>query len=48
MGVGAFTIPFVADFFALQLPAATEVAPIVIGCLGGAMAVVLAVRTGAP
>jgi cation-transporting ATPase E len=44
LAVGAFTIPFVADFFALEIPSAKEVVPILVGCLGGSALVVLAAR----
>ena len=35
MGIGAFGIPFVADFFMLEVPAADQVLPIVLGIVGG-------------
>jgi len=44
MGVGAFTIPFVADFFELQIPSAAEALPIAVGCAVGGALIVLAVR----
>jgi cation-transporting P-type ATPase E len=43
MGVGAFTIPFVADFFSLQVPSGKEFVPIVLGVAVGGVAIVLGV-----
>jgi cation-transporting P-type ATPase E len=43
MGVGAFAVPFVADFFALAIPTAEELAVIAAGAGIGAVAIVLAV-----
>ncbi len=44
MGVAAFTIPFVADFFALQIPSAEQSLPVLAGTIGGGVGVVLVVR----
>jgi cation-transporting ATPase E len=44
LGIGAFTIPFVADFFSLEIPSGEEAMVIGIGVLVGAAAVVLSVR----
>jgi cation-transporting P-type ATPase E len=44
MAVGAFLIPFVADFFSLQIPSARQFVPILAGALAGAVGVVLVAR----
>jgi cation-transporting ATPase E len=44
LGVAAFTIPFVADFFSLQLPAADHAAVIGVGLAAGGVAIVAAAR----
>ena len=44
MAIGAFTIPFVADFFSLQVPAADEAVAIAVGIAAGTAGVVLAAR----
>jgi cation-transporting P-type ATPase E len=44
MGVGAFTIPFVADFFSLQVPSGKEALAIGAGIVVGGAAVVASVR----
>ena len=44
MGVGAFTMPLVADFFSLQIPSATEFLPVIVGAIGGGVAVMLVAR----
>ncbi len=44
LAVGAFAVPFVADFFSLEIPSANEVVPILVGCVGGGALVMLAAR----
>lgn len=44
MGVGAFSIPFVADFFSLELPAAGAALTVGAGVLVGGLGVVVAAR----
>jgi cation-transporting ATPase E len=44
LGVGAFTIPFVADFFSLQVPADDHAVVIAIGVAAGGAGVVAAAR----
>jgi cation-transporting P-type ATPase E len=44
MGVGAFTIPFVADFFSLQIPSATQFLPVALGSVVGGVGVILVAR----
>ncbi|HEU4842051.1 MAG TPA: hypothetical protein VFT09_11430, partial [Ilumatobacteraceae bacterium] len=44
MAVGAFGIPFVADFFTLEVPAADQAIPIAVGAVVGGLGIVLAAR----
>jgi cation-transporting ATPase E len=44
MGVGAFTIPFVADFFSLEVPTADQAVVVALGIVVGAAGVVAAAR----
>jgi cation-transporting P-type ATPase E len=44
MGVGAFTIPFVADFFSLEIPSGTAAMAIAAGVLVGGVALAVVVR----
>ena len=44
MAIGAFTIPLVADFFSLQVPAADQAVAIAVGVVAGACGVVLMAR----
>ena len=44
MGVGAFTIPFVADFFSLELPSGKAALAIAAGVVVGGVALAVVVR----
>jgi cation-transporting ATPase E len=44
MGIGAFTIPFVADFFSLDVPAADQAVVIAAGVAAGGLGVVAVAR----
>ena len=44
MGVGAFTIPFVADFFSLELPSGKAALAIAAGVVVGGIALAVVVR----
>ncbi len=44
MGVGAFTIPFVADFFSLEIPSGKAALTIGAGVIVGGVGVALVVR----
>jgi cation-transporting ATPase E len=44
MGVGAYTIPFVADFFSLEIPAADHAVVIAAGVVAGGLGIVAVAR----